>query len=280
VSKPLWIPCPSVDDVPSVSQLQQLVTDEQHVVLKLLVTPDDKGTAVDKPSIIQHLARQLPDFTVFDSGGKSGESTWITIKKVIAGEDVLANAEAILAAMRLFRATARDLMGRLAQQLNVPLEVFADPYFRLRRAYSVKLSGNLGERTDQLEEESRTGPFRRLLAPIRRVLEQRTAEWEYQFHGAECQFRNTKTGQILEICLGFGDESGVLDPYFFYQFVSTTPGLEKVAKLFSDSFHDTRRALKILEQRGHLRQISSPSENRVGLIAPVTRREVGPCESP
>jgi hypothetical protein len=164
MSKPLWIPCPSVDDVPSVSQLQQLVTDEQHVVLKLLVTPDDKGTAVDKPSIIQHLARQLPDFTVFDSGGKSGESTWITIKKVIAGEDVLANAEAILAAMRLFRATARDLMGRLAQQLNV--------------------------------------------------------------------------------------------------------------------FHDTRRALKILEQHGHLRQISSPSENRVGLIAPVTRREVGPCESP
>jgi hypothetical protein len=123
-------------------------------------------------------------------------------------------------------------------------------------------------------------PFRRLLAPIRRVLEQRTAEWEYRFHGAECQFRNTKTGQILEICLGFGDESGVLDPYFFYQFVSTTPGLEKVAKLFSDSFHDTRRALKILEQHGHLRQISSPSENRVGLIVPVTRREVGPCESP
>jgi hypothetical protein len=280
MSKPLWIPCPSIDDVPSVSQLQQLVTDEQHVVLKLLITPDGKSTAVDKSSIIRHLARQLPDFTVFDSGGKSGESTWITIKKVIAEEDVLANAEAILAAMRLFRATARDLMARLAQQLNVPLEAFADPYFRLRHAHSVKLSGKLGERTDQLGEESRTGPFRRLLAPIRRVLEQRTAEWEYRFHGAECQFRNTKAGQILEICLGFGDESGVLDPYFFYQFVSTTPGLEKVAKLFSDSFHDTRRALKILEQHGHLRRIHSPSDDRAGLIAPVTRREVGPCESP
>jgi hypothetical protein len=268
MSKPLWIPCPSVDDVPSVSQLQQLVTDEQHVVLELLVTPDDKGTAIDKPSIIQHLARQLPDFTVFDSGGKSGESTWITIKKVIAGEDVLANAEAILAAMRLFRATARDLMGRLAQQLNVPLEAFADPYFRLRHVHSVKLSGKLGERTDQLGEESRTGPFRRLLAPIWRVLKQRTTEWEYRFHGAECQFRNTNTGQILEICLGFGDESGVLDPYFFYQFVSTTPGLEKVANLFNDGFHDTWRALEILEQQGHLRRISSPSDNRAGLIAP------------
>jgi hypothetical protein len=268
VSKPLWIPCHSVDDVPSVSQLQQLVTDEQHVVLKLLVIPDDKGTAVDKPSIIQQLTRQLPDFTVFDSGGKSGEFTWITIKKVIAAEDVLANAEAILAAMRLFRVTAGDLMSRLAQQLNVPLEAFADPYFQLRHTRSVKLFGKLGERTDQPGEAPRTGPFRRLLAPIWRVLEQRTAEWEYRFHGAECQFRNTKTGQILEICLGFEDESGVLDPYFFYQFVSTTPGLEKVANLFNDGFHDTRRALKILEQHGHLRRIHSPSDNRVGLIAP------------
>lgn len=268
MSKPLWIPCHSVDDVPSVSQLQQLVTDEQHVVLKLLVISDDKGSAVDKAFIIQRLARQLPDFTVFDSGGKSGESTWITIKKVIAAEDVLANAEAILAAMRLFRATARDLMSRLAQQLDVPLEAFADPHFRLRHAHSVKLSGKLAERTNQPGETPRTGPFRRLLAPTWRILERRTAEWEYRFHGAECQFRNTKTGQILEICLGFGDESGVLDPYFFYQFVSTTPGLEEVAKLFRDSFHDTRRALKILEQHGHLRRISSPSDDRVGLIAP------------
>lgn len=268
MSNPLWIPCHSVHDVPSVSQIRQLVTDEQHVVLQFPVTPEGERSAFDKRSVIQQLARQLPDFTVFDSGGKSGESTWVTVKKVIAADDVLANAEAIVTAMRLFRATARDLMGRLAQQLKVPLEAFADPYFRLRGAHPVKPAGRLHRRIEESEEEPKAGPFGRLLARIQRVLKRETAQWEYCFHGDECQFRNTQTGQVLEICLGFGDEFGVLDPYFFYQFVSTTPGLENVARLFKDDFHDTRRTLDILERHGHLRRVRGPADHRVGLIAP------------
>lgn len=268
MSKPLWIPCHDVDDIPPISRIRQLVTDDQHIVLQFQSTSEGKPAAVDKRLVIQQLALQLPDFTVFDSGGKSGESTWITIKKVIAEQDVLSNAEEILAAMRLFRATARDLMSRLAQQLKVPLEAFSDRYFRLRYAHSVKLAGKLAERIDKSGEELRTGPFDRLLAKILRVFKRKTTEWEYGFHGGECQFRNMPTGQILEICLGFQNEFGVLDPYFFFQFISTTPGLEKVAKLFNDGFHDTRRALEILEQHGYLRRISSQPDNRTGLIAP------------
>jgi len=244
------------------------VSKDQHVVLKFLLTPAGKPTAADKQRVIQELERQLPNCTVFDSGGGSGESTWITIKEVISERDVLANAGEVVAAMRLFRATARELMGRLAQQLGVPLEAFSNRYFRLQYAHSVKLAGRMGECIEQLGEELARGPFQRLIGPIRRVFERKTAEWEYYFHGGECQFRNVRTGQIVEVCLGFRDEFGVLDPYFFFQFVSTTPGLEKVAQLFTDGFHDTLRALEILEQHGHLRRISSGSGDRAGLIAP------------
>jgi hypothetical protein len=244
------------------------VTDDQHVVLKFSLTAEGKDVTVDKRLVIQQLALQLPDFTVFDSGGKSGESTWVTIKKVIAEQDVLSNAEEIVAAMRQFRATARDLMSRLAQQLKVPLEAFSDRSFRLRYAGSVKLAGRLEERIEETGEDLGAGLFQRLIAKVLRVFERKTAEWEYYFHGGECQFRNTQSGQIVEVCLGFQDEFGVLDPYFFFQFVSTTPGLEGVAELFKDSFHDTLRALEILERDGHVRRIRSRSGNRAGLIAP------------
>jgi hypothetical protein len=268
MSKPLWIPCRGVGDIPPISQIRQCVSNDRHVVLKFLPTPAGKLAAADKQLVIQKLASQLPDCTVFDSGGGSGESTWITIKEVISEQDVLASAEGIVAAMRLFRATACELMGRLAQQLGVPLEAFSNRYFRLQYAHSVKLAGRVGECIDRSGEELARGPFQRLIGRFWPVFEQKTAEWEYYFHGGECQFRNVRTGQIVEVCLGFRDEFGVLDPYFFFQFVSTTPALEKVAQLFTDGFHDTLRALEILERHGYLGRISSQSGDRAGLIAP------------
>jgi hypothetical protein len=248
------------------------VSNDQHIVLKFLLTPAGKPAAADKQLVIQKLARQLPNCAVFDSGGGSGESTWITIKEVISEQDVLANAEGIVAAMRLFRAKACELMSRLAQQLGVPLEAFSNRYFRLHYAHSVKLAGRVSECTDQSGEELARGPFQRLVGKIWHVFEHKTAEWEYYFHGGECQFRNMRTGQIVQVCLGFQDEFGVLDPYFFFQFVSTTPALEKVARLFTDGFHDTLRTLEILERHGYLGRISSQSGDRAGLIAPDSER--------
>ncbi|UCC65226.1 MAG: hypothetical protein JSV36_09395, partial [Anaerolineae bacterium] len=67
MSEPLWIPCRGVDDIPPISQIRQYVSDDRHVVLKFLLTPAGKPTAADKQRVIQELARQLPDCTVFDS---------------------------------------------------------------------------------------------------------------------------------------------------------------------------------------------------------------------
>ena len=40
----------------------------------------------------------------------------------------------------------------------------------------------------------------------------------------------------------FREELGVLDPFFFARYVSTTPGLEEEAALFGQRVHDPRRA--------------------------------------
>ena len=90
--------------------------------------------------------------------------------------------------------------------------------------------------------------------------------WEYAFHGLECAFRNRVTGQYVDVRLQFGNEFGALDPWFFAGFVRTTPGLEAVARLFRDDFHDAARALDVLRRHGRLREISAGG--RSGLVAP------------
>jgi hypothetical protein len=68
--------------------------------------------------------------------------------------------------------------------------------------------------------------------------------------------------------MGFREEFGVLDPFFFARYVSTTPGLEKVAALFQDNYHDPLRALVVLERRGRLARITDRVIGRRGLVAP------------
>src|SRR2546430_1035721 len=81
-------------------------------------------------------------------------------------------------------------------------------------------------------------------------------DWRYFFHGYGCGFGNQRTGQTVEVHLGFPGEFGVLDPYFFAEFVRTTAGLEEVASLFKDPCRDSLRAMKILHSRGLLHYIN------------------------
>ncbi len=210
MTKPIVRVCPGVHDLPPISAIRQLVNEEYHLVLQ--VQPPPSSPDFDAHSLIDQLAPQLPDCTVFDNG------RGVTIKKVIAEEVVLAVSDAITAAAVLFRSTAADLMDRLSGTLAIPLESFWGLEYRplLRRGwFRDKWKGRLDSR------------------------------WRYGFHGYECGFRDGHTGQEVEVILGFRGEFGVLDPYFFGRFVASTPGLEGVACLFKDDFHDPRRALEV-----------------------------------
>ena len=72
-------------------------------------------------------------------------------------------------------------------------------------------------------------------------------DWAADEHGEHCRFENTRTGEIVEAPL---DESGEpLDPYFFAEFVKSTPEMAGVASLIASDFHDAVRILEVVGRR-------------------------------
>lgn len=235
MSEATFIRCDDPDALPSADELARLVTRDRHAVLVFATPTDAERAAFDTAAIIERLRPKLTDDVVtFDSGGRRGER-WVTLKRVIPTGVVVEHEEAICAAARAFRATAARLMHALAGVIGLGVEAFDDLLIRT----------TLGDRDGGDVD----------------------AVWAYSFHGMECRFTNQLTGQDVEVELGFGGgEFGVLDPYFFHRFVSTTPAFAPVAALFRDAFHDPLRALEVLERRGRFRRVVRPLTGEDGLV--------------
>jgi hypothetical protein len=71
-------------------------------------------------------------------------------------------------------------------------------------------------------------------------------EWRADEHGEHCRFESRRTGQVVEAPLQEGADPGRIDPYFFAEFVKTTAGLEPVAELIENNFHDGARILEVV----------------------------------
>lgn len=155
----------------------------------------------------------------------------VTVFPVIRPEHVAQIADQLLEAARAFRSIARQLCTRLAHALDLSPESLVD---------SPRTSGQLDP------------------------------EWRYHFHGLECCFTSVITGQELDVKLSFGSEFGVLDPWFFHRFLSTTLEYTRLAASLPDGFLDTARALDVLESTGHLIRVEFRSMGEFvysGLIA-------------
>ena len=237
MSKPFRLTCPTIADIPFLEDIRILVTREQHLVLQFPVPKRSLfgKQPLDKRQIVSFLARELPKYSVFDSGSKE-DLEWITVKAVISKQLVLAHADAFVTAARQFRASAYTLISLLADKLGVPNNAFGSEELRFGLSDD-QYDGELGD------------------------------SWHYVFHGHECRFQNQTTKQVLDVKLGYPDEWGVLDPYFFYEFVKTSPEFEEIAVLLEDGFHDTARALDVLEEAGLLGLIADRSGKRRGRVA-------------
>lgn len=234
MSEPVWIECGGEADAPDAEAIERMLGDDRHVVLRF--APGSLSEE-EKRRVMRRLVERLPNCSVFDAGAQNGAER-ITIMRVISEAVVLANADAIVEAARLFRRIARERIAELAAQFGVRPDAFADGLFRFG-----------------LEPGQSSGTL--------------PSGWKYYFHGLECAFGNPATGQGLDVRLGFGEEFGVLDPYFFARFVASTPELQTVARLFRNDYHDPKRALEILEKRGLFRRVISHTWERVGLaVAP------------
>jgi hypothetical protein len=185
-------------------------------------------TGDQKRSIVTELRTALANWSVFDSGG-SQSTECVTIKKVIDRERVIEYAQHIIDAARDFRRTANALSQELAEQKRIrPSEL--------------------------LDHRDRGGKLK--------------TGWKYHFHGLQCRFESKKTKQIVEVEIAFGNEFGVLDPFFFGLFVESTPQFRWLADLFPDLYHDTARALDVLEELGRLERVSSAGTfPKTGVVA-------------
>jgi hypothetical protein len=75
-----------------------------------------------------------------------------------------------------------------------------------------------------------------------------------------------RTGQVVDVRLGFGDEFGVLDPYFLAHFLRTTPAHREAADLLADDYHNPSRVLEVLQARGDLREVAARDVPSWGLV--------------
>jgi hypothetical protein len=183
-----------------------------------------------KRQVIERLAPLLRGHSVFDSGPGRDGTECVTVHKVIDEEVVLVNLLLFLRAIRDFSDTARDLCYRLAA------------------AHAINPADLLARRADIRGGEGRLGG------------------WGFFFHGLECCFTGCWSGQVVDVRLGFGDEFGVLDPYFLAQFIRTTPAHREAAGLLQDDYHDPCRMLAVLKARGFLRVVVMPCAELGGQI--------------
>lgn len=225
-SEPLRIPCPDIESVPPASELARLSVPGRHVVLQFPASFQQR-----KRELIEPLARLLPDHRVFDSGPGPGGAECVTVYQAIEKSVVLENLPLFLRAIRDFSHTANSLCRRLAEAHGVrPEDLFA------RR-------GEIG-----------------------RGRPSRLGEWKFCFHGLECCFTSRWTGQVVDLRICFGDEFGVLDPYFLARFIRTTPAHREAARLLRDDFHAPLKMLEILGARGYLRPCEGACEPLGGLV--------------
>lgn len=154
------------------------------------------------------------------------DSKTVTVMEVISKEEVAALQPVFLDAARRFRTDAGSLAHRLAEINNI----------------SVSELSTHGANITAFPEG-----------------------WKVYRHGIHYAFTHEMTKQHLEVCFVFGTEFGVLDPYFFYQYMATTQGIG-APKQIVKPYHDTSRAMQLLEANGSLKRICS--EWATGVFAP------------
>jgi hypothetical protein len=131
-------------------------------------------------------------------------------------EGIIDNQGKILECARSFRDDANYLMYGLANDFSFSL---AKPISFPKEVYKSKYNNK--------------GIFRN--------------DWTYWFHGAECVFENTRTGQVVELIWVTTPEFGFLDGYFFYNYMLTTERYKELAKWF-ESYSNVWEAIDRLAE--------------------------------
>lgn len=158
-----------------------------------------------------NLTYAFPDKAVFD---RKWDKT-IFISPSIHNDKILLKKLELYECAKAFRQDANFLMGLMADTFGIDLQTL-DGLQELKHKKSVKQRGKLKE------------------------------DWNYYLHGAECQFENVKTKQVVEVIVVTKPEFGYLDCYFFYNYMSTTDRFKKLAAFFNNDYLNICKAIDLL----------------------------------
>lgn len=177
--------------------------------------------------LLERLKSESPEnYSIFDSGG-SGRTSWVTIKEVVSTPAIIAIEAKLVDAAHHFRRTATELALVLADRAGISPENL----YNCAAAFTADLP-----------------------------------DWHIFRHGEHCCFKHHITRQTVEVSLWYGLEFGVLDPWFFHAYMSSTPELN-VPEEICDDYHDMARAFSIMEERGSLVRVQAFISGVTGLVA-------------
>lgn len=178
-----------------------------------------------KQLLVGSFRGEMPEnYSVFDAGSRKFWS-YIGVKQVISEQEIESVTVEIVNAVIEFRTQAESLAKEIAKLNNVPIT-------------------SLWEKSDDID-----------LFPI---------GWKCSHHGQHYCCENLESGQVIEIPIWFGEEFGVLNPYFFSQFIDTTPSLKMPLGII-DWYHDMSRVMDILLKRGIMKEIRGTTYDVSGI---------------
>ncbi len=179
-----------------------------------------------KEQLIVRLKNTMPEnFSIFDAGGRRYWS-YVTIKQVISKLDIDNLIPKIIHAAREFRKQSEWLAKEIAKLNNVPIT----------------------ELWDKSEE-----------------IEVFPDGWKCYHHGQHFYCENLDSLQVVEVPVWYGQEFGVLDPYFLSQFIDTTPSLSMPLGI-NDWYHDMSRVMDVMLEMGLLKKIQGTRFEVSGII--------------
>lgn len=81
--------------------------------------------------------------------------------------------------------------------------------------------------------------------------------WTFCLHGSECRFTNIHSDQEIEVIMVYGQDCGVLDPYFFYKFCQRSTRYNQLAEIYQGESKKILEDFITLYEQGHLRKVDN-----------------------
>jgi hypothetical protein len=206
------------DTVGSLPSIPQLLTIPRDKTLRVIFSPSILPV---REEVGAEWKEKLPGFSV----GVHGIRPEINVSKLITEEEIIAHATFFEQCAKEYRKLAMQLINALAAHFKETI----DPE-------------NAMHTFGKYKRDRQTGMME---------------GWKYYLHGAHCGFKSSKTGQAIEVYLITSLEFGVLDPFFFVEFIKTTGSYQPLPVAIFEDYLDGDRILEKMVAVGKLEKIQS-----------------------